>query len=204
MCVPVEVARKKLQALWLSSKQTFKFAATPAKPPKPPPPAKAKRPPPTPELTSTQEFDVILGLAARPQDEAAGSSSGGGGATSGGSGSGSGSDALSQLRDGRPAKKPKAAKTAAPRKQRVVDKPEAATLDLLSPAVDLPVKLGRGDVHQKRVRKLERTTVPILVGENGVSGGLAPKMQRSQQYATPDNRPNILAECVRAYRAAAR
>jgi len=200
MCVPVEVARKKLQALWLSSKQTFKFAATPAKPPKPAPPAKAKRPPPTPELTSTQEFDVILGLTARPQEEAAASSSGSGG----GAASSSSSDALSQLRDGRPAKKPKVAKTAAARKQKVVDKPEAATLDLLSPAVDLPVKLGRGDVHQKRVRKLERTTVPILVGENGVGGALALKMQRSQQYATPDNRPNILAECVRAYRAAAR
>lgn len=204
MCVSVEVARKKLQSLWLSSKQTFKFAATPAKPPKPPLPAKAKRPSPTPELTSTQEFDVILGLATRPQDAGAGSSGdgGGGGATS--SGSGSSSDALSQLRDGRPSKKPKPAKTAAARKQRVVDKPEAATLDLLSPAVDLPAKLGRGDVHQKRVRKLERTTVPILVGENGLSEGIASKMQRSQHYATPDHRPNILAECVRAYRAAAR
>ena len=51
---------------------------------------------------------------------------------------------------------------------------------------------------------MQRTTVPIVVSEDGVDDELAPKMQRSQAYGIPDNRPNILKECVEAYRAAAR
>ena len=199
MCVSVEAARQKLQSLWQSSKKSFRFAPTPVKPPSPPPPATAKRPAPPEAPSSTEQFDAILGLAPPAKGQVVGK-----GKADAGSGGGGGGGGFSQLRlgrlpspEGNPAKKPKVAKPK-------VDRPEAATLDLLSPSVDLPTQLGRGDVHNKRMHKLERTPVRVVVGSGGVDAALAPKMRRSQNYAVPDNRPNILAECVRAYRAAAR
>jgi len=206
----MEVARNKLQRLWQSSSLKFKFAATPTKPPKVVSPTKAK-PPQALSLSSTHEFDILLKSSVCGADGSAASSSSGGGG-----GGGGGGGALSQLRAGwspfgpQPHKKPKGAKganTATVRRgssKQKLHKPEAATLDILSPATELPRQLGRGDVQQKRKHKIERTLVPIIVGQGGVDAELAPKMRRSQSYAIPEKRSDILAECVQAYRAAAR
>ena len=231
MCVSVEVARNKLQQLWKSSSLTFKFAATPIKPPKVVASTKA-RPSQAPDLTSTQEFDILLMSAAPEQGQCQGQGGGkgkgkgkgkadvgtdgdGSGASSSSSSGGGGGGALSQLRAGwipfgaQPPKHPKPANVAniaTVRKagKQKLHKPEAETLDILSPAIELPLQLGRGDVQQKRKHKIERTLVPIIVGQDGVDAELAPKMRRSQNYAIPDKRSDILAECVQAYRAAAR
>jgi hypothetical protein len=220
MCVTLEAARKHLLELWASSSRTFKFLATPVKEPKAPPPPKAK-PAPVPRLTDSESFDVtLIGMAPPAQDEAKGkgkadaesdgdASGTGGASSSSSSSSGSGSDVRSQLRAGwipfgaRPSPKPKEA-PARKVPKKTMHRPEASMLDLLSPAVELPQQLGRGDVHQKRKHKVERTTVPIVAGEDGVSEELAPKMRRSQDYAIPNKRSDILVECVKAYRAAAR
>jgi hypothetical protein len=218
MCITLEAARKHLSELWASSSRTFKFLATPVKEPKAPPPPKANKPTPVPRLTDSESFDVtLIGMASSAQGEAKrkadAESDGDGGGTSGASSSssssGGGSDVRSQLRAGwipfgaRPPPKPKEA-PARKVPKKTVHRPEASMLDLLSPAVELPRQLGRGDVHQKRKHKVERTTVPIVAGEDGVTHELAPKMRRSQEYAMPNRRPDILVECVNAYRAAAR
>jgi hypothetical protein len=210
MGVALEAARKHLSELWASSSRTFKFLATPAKAPKAPPPPKA-RPAPPPRLTDGESFSALIGMASPARDVAQGSASAepDGGGTSSSGGGGASSDVASQLRAGwipfgaRPPPQPKAA---AARKgvRKVLHRPEEATLDLLSPAIELPQQLGRGDVHQKRKHKIQRTTVPVVVGHDDVTAALAPKMRRSQAFAIPDNRPEILAECVAAHRAAAR
>ena len=129
------------------------------------------------------------------------------------SSAGGGSGVLDSLRAGwipfgsRPVEKKKPAKEPAARKrpQTTLIKPEAAAMDFLSPAaVELPDRLGRSDVHSRRMHKVRRMTMPIVAGEGGIGNELALKMQRSQAFGTPDNRPAILEECVRAYRAAAR
>jgi hypothetical protein len=147
---------------------------------------------------------------------AAGSSAAGSsaaGSSAAGSSAGSGSGVLDSLRAGwipfgsRPIEKKKPAKEPAARKrpQTTLVKPEAAAMDFLSPAaVELPGRLGRSDVHARRVHKVRRMTMPIVAGEGGIGNELALKMQRSQSFGNPDNRPAILEECVRAYRAAAR
>ena len=210
MGVALEAARNHLSELWASSSRTFKFLATPAKAPKTPPPPKAK-PAPPPRLTDGESFSALIGMASPARDVAQGNASAGpdGGGTSSSGGGGASSDVASQLRAGwipfgaRPPPQPK---DAAARKgvRKVLHRPEEATLDLLSPAIELPQQLGRGDVHQKRKHKIQRTTVPVLVGHDDVTAALAPRMRRSQAFAIPDNRPEILADCVAAYRAAAR
>jgi len=212
MCIALEAARKHLSELWASSSRTFKFLATPVKAPKAPPPPKAK-PAPPPRLTDGESFSALIGMAPPASDVAQGKEpaepeSGGASSSSSGGGSSS-SDVASQLRAGwipfgaRPPPQPKAAAARkAPKK--VQHRPEEATLDLLSPAVELPQQLGRGDVHQKRKHKIQRTTVPVVVGQDDVTEALAPRMRRSQAFAIPDNRPEILADCVAAHRAAAR
>ena len=231
MCVALDAARKHLSELWASSARKFQFQATPVRVPKAAPVPDAE-PKPPPKLTETQAFESLIGMpqsapaqsaktAADGGDSsssAAGSSSAGSSSSAAGSSAGSssaagGSGVLDSLRAGwipfgsRPIEKKKPAKEPAARKrpQTTLIKPEAAAMDFLSPAaVELPDRLGRSDVHSRRMNKVRRMTMPIVAGEGGIGNELALKMQRSQSFGTPDNRPAILEECVRAYRAAAR
>lgn len=227
MCVALDAARKHLSELWASSARKFEFLATPVRAPKAAPVPDAE-PKPPPKLTESQAFESLIGMpqSAPPQSaktvaDGGGSSAGGGSAGAGAASSsaassssaGGGSGVLDSLRAGwipfgsRPIEKKKPAKEPAARKrpQTTLIKPEAAAMDFLSPAaVELPDRLGRSDVHARRVHKVRRMTMPIVAGEGGIGNELALKMQRSQSFGTPDNRPAILEECVRAYRAAAR
>jgi hypothetical protein len=199
MCISLEAARKHLSDLWVGSTRSFKFLPTPVKAPPPPPPPKDKPKPPS-KLTDSQSFDAVL-LHDQPEGAARGESS---------SGSSRAENVFSQLRGHivpfgtRSPKKPAAAPAAKSTGKRKLERPEAITLDLLSPAIELPQRLGRGDVQQKREHKIRYTTVPVVVGRDGVDEALAPKIRRSQAYSIPDNRSRILADCVQAYRAAAR
>ena len=231
MCVALDAARKHLSELWASSARQFQFLATPVRVPKAAPVPEAE-PKPAPKLTETQAFESLIGMpqsapaqsaktAADGGDSSSSSSAGSSSAGSSSAGSSSAADSsaggssgvLDSLRAGwipfgsRPIEKKKPAKEPAARKrpQTTLIKPEAAAVDFLSPAaVELPDRLGRSDVHSRRMHKVRRMTMPIVAGEGGIGNELALKMQRSQAFGTPDNRPAILEECVRAYRAAAR
>lgn len=232
MCVALDAARKHLSELWASSARQFQFLATPVRVPKAAPVPDAE-PKPPPKLTETQAFESLIGMpqsapaqAAKTAADGGDSSSSAGSSSSSAAGSSSaadssagsssaagGSGVLDSLRAGwipfgsRPIEKKKPAKEPAARKrpQTTLIKPEAAAMDFLSPAaVELPDRLGRSDVHLRRMHKVRRMTMPIVAGEGGIGNELALKMQRSQSFGTPDNRPAILEECVRAYRAAAR
>jgi len=207
MCVALDAARKHLSELWASSARKFEFLATPVRAPKAAPVPDAE-PKPPPKLTESQAFESLIGMPQSAPPQSAKSVAGGGGSSAGG-----GSGVLDSLRAGwipfgsRPVEKKKPAKEPAARKrpQTTLIKPEAAAMDFLSPAaVELPDRLGRSDVHSRRMHKVRRMTMPIVAGEGGIGNELALKMQRSQAFGTPDNRPAILEECVRAYRAAAR
>ena len=226
MCVALDAARKHLSELWASSARKFQFLATPVRVPKAAPVPDAE-PTPPPKLTETQAFESLIGMPQpAPAQSAKTAADGGGSSSSSAAGSSSaadssagsssaagGSGVLDSLRAGwipfgsRPIEKKKPAKEPAARKrpQTTLIKPEAAAVDFLSPAaVELPNRLGRSDVHSRRMHKVRRMTMPIVAGEGGIGNELALKMQRSQAFGTPDNRPAILEECVRAYRAAAR
>jgi len=207
MCVALDAARKHLSELWASSARKFEFLATPVRAPKAAPVPDAE-PKPPPKLTESQAFESLIGMPQSAPPQSAKSVADGGGSSAGG-----GSGVLDSLRAGwipfgsRPVEKKKPAKEPAARKrpQTTLIKPEAAAMDFLSPAaVELPDRLGRSDVHSRRMHKVRRMTMPIVAGEGGIGNELALKMQRSQAFGTPDNRPAILEECVRAYRAAAR
>ena len=212
MCVSLEAARKHLSDLWLASSRSFKFLPTPVKA-RPPPPAPKTKPKPPPKSTDSESFDAVL-LKDRPEGEARAEGTSTSGASSSSSSSGSGDsraeNVFSQLRGHivpfgtRSPKKAAAGAAAKSTGKRKLERPEAITLDLLSPAIELPQRLGRGDVQQKREHKIHYTTVPVVAGRDGVDEALAPKLRRSQAYSIPDNRSRILAECVQAYRAAAR
>ena len=205
--------------IWKEPGSAFKyFAPVPVPPKLTPSISKQSQQRAHSELLEDETVRDIMGMGRPAKGKAKANKASERGESSGGSSSGSSSssssstgakaaNALDQLKEGwvpfgaSPpflSKTPKFLVT-----KRKMDESFGDSLSAVSPDA-LPNKLGRSDVYTKRVHEADPTPAVFKVGDPGITEAVAARMRRSQAYAKRKDRPEIVLDCVEAFRNASR